>query len=102
LRVARAGVGKAGSDVVRAAQSASAAYKQTANVTRGPANGGAPAPRFTPQVGALAAGVAAREEAPDLVTASVNLTRAEHAYKATAAAFKATAETTETLLDTLI
>ena len=34
--------------------------------------------------------------------ASVALTRAEVAYKATAAAFKATAETTETLLDTLV
>jgi hypothetical protein len=46
--------------------------------------------------------VASGGQEGDLVTASVALTRAEVAYKATAAAFRATAETTETLLDTLV
>ena len=109
LKLARAGVGKAASDVVRAAQSASSAYQKTAGIARpnglgagapgaGGANAGAAAPRFTPQVGTVASG----GQEGDLVTASVALTRAEVAYKATAAAFKATTETTETLLDTLV
>lgn len=96
----RVGVGRAASDVVRAAQSASGAYQQTAD--RGTARATAPAtlsaPRFTPP--ALPAGTAG--QSGDLATASVELTRAEFAYKATAAAFKATAETMQTLLDTIV
>ncbi|MEQ8746228.1 hypothetical protein [Pyruvatibacter sp.] len=94
LRSTRVGVGRAASDVVRAAQTAASAYQQTVS------RSAAPAPRYTPP--ALAAGNVAGAQGPDLTTAAVNLTRAEFAYKATAAAFRAQAEVTETLLDTLV
>ncbi len=94
LRSARVGVGKAASDVVRSAQSASNAYQQTASAT---SSGPASAPRYTPPLAPSAQG-----QTPDLAVATVNLTRAEFAYKATAQAFKAQTEVVETLLDTLV
>jgi|GEM_PF-4150010 len=94
LRSARVGVGKAASDVVRAAQSASDAYRQTAGAPKSSASS---APRFTPPLAPTQAA-----PAPDLPTATVSLTRAEFAYKATAQAFKAQTEVVETLLDTIV
>jgi transcription elongation factor len=99
LRSARVGVGKAASDVVRSAQSASNAYQQTAAAASrtSASSSGSATPRYTPPLAP-----STQAQSPDLAVATVNLTRAEFAYKATAQAFKAQAEIVETLLDTVI
>lgn len=98
MRSTRLGVGRAASDVVRAAQSASGAYTRTAsNGTSGAQAAKPQAPVYKPQAAPLTEGTT-----PDLATANVALTRAEIAYKASAAVFKSTNEATETLLDTLL
>ena len=94
LRSARIGAGQAASDVVRAAQSASTAYQRTAAGTSFAAR--APAPIYTPP------SLPPTPAAPDLATATVALTRAEIAYKASAAVFKSADAMAERLLDAVV
>jgi len=80
--------------MVRAAQSASTAYQRTAANAFVTAR--APAPIYAPP------SVPPTAAAPDLVTASVALTRAEIAYKASAAVFASADAMADRVLDALV